>query len=77
MSFKVLLGMQAPSVRPNILTITEHSQIDRRNRRDKFRAAEDKDFPFLETIYCILKNRRGEKDRIDINKYLAISFESF
>lgn len=44
--FKVLLGMQTPSARLNISNIIEHSQIDIRNRGDKFRAAGGKLFHF-------------------------------
>lgn len=32
---KVLLGMQIPSARPNILTIIGHFQTDTRNKKDK------------------------------------------
>lgn len=34
---KVLLGMQIPSARPNMLTIIGHFQTDIRNKRDKLR----------------------------------------
>lgn len=34
---KVLLGMQIPSARPNMLTIIGHFQTDTRNKKDKSR----------------------------------------
>ncbi|XP_076764063.1 uncharacterized protein LOC143431316 isoform X2 [Xylocopa sonorina] len=75
--FKVLLGMQIPSARLDILTIIEHSQIDIRNRKVKFRAAGEKFFPILETIYYILEYKRSKEDSIGMNRYLGINFESF
>lgn len=53
--FKVSLEMQIPSARLIVLITIEHSQIGIRNRKDKFRAAGEKLFPFLETINCILE----------------------